>query len=244
MIGLIGPDGVGKSTLLGIIAGVRRIQTGERRRCWVANIADARFRNAVSARVAYLPQGLGKNLYPTLSIFENVDFFGRLFGQSREEREWRIEDFFASTDLTAVPRSSRRQTLRRDEAEAGTLLLADSRSGPAHPRRANHRRRSAGAQAILGADRSDPRPPPGHERDGRDRLHGRSREVRMAGRDERRQGARHRHAGRTQAQRPTKYARKSLHSASPGRIAPRSQRAGDYPVAIRAAALPAIEATA
>jgi len=28
MIGLIGPDGVGKSTLLGIIAGVRRLQTG------------------------------------------------------------------------------------------------------------------------------------------------------------------------------------------------------------------------
>ncbi len=34
-----------------------------------------------------------------MSIFENVDFFGRLFGQSREEREWRIDDLFASTDL-------------------------------------------------------------------------------------------------------------------------------------------------
>jgi ribosome-dependent ATPase len=99
MIGLIGPDGVGKSTLLGIIAGVRKLQTGK-----VAvlggNIADARFRNSVSARIAYLPQGLGKNLYPTLSIFENVDFFGRLFGQSREEREWRIKELLASTDLT------------------------------------------------------------------------------------------------------------------------------------------------
>ena len=54
----------------------------------------------VSSRIAYLPQGLGKNLYPTLSIFENIDFFGRLFGQSREEREWRIQDLLASTDLT------------------------------------------------------------------------------------------------------------------------------------------------
>ncbi len=100
MIGLIGPDGVGKSTLLGIIAGVRRLQAGK-----VAvlggDIADARFRNSVFARVAYMPQGLGKNLYPTLSIFENVDFFGRLFGQSREEREWRIRELFASTDLTS-----------------------------------------------------------------------------------------------------------------------------------------------
>src|SRR6267378_6580423 len=99
MIGLIGPDGVGRSTLLGIIAGVRRIQTGDVM-VLGGNIADAGFRNAVSARVAYLPQGLGKNLYPTLSIFENIDFFGRLFGQSREEREGRIKELLASTDLT------------------------------------------------------------------------------------------------------------------------------------------------
>jgi ribosome-dependent ATPase len=98
MIGLIGPDGVGKSTLLGIVAGVRRMQGG-RAQVLGGNIDDPQFRNAVSARVAYLPQGLGKNLYPTLSIFENADFFGRLFGQSREEREWRITDLFASTDL-------------------------------------------------------------------------------------------------------------------------------------------------
>ena len=99
MIGVIGPDGVGKSTLLGIIAGVRRMQSGKAQ-VLGGNIDDARFRTAVSSRVAYLPQGLGKNLYPTLSIFENADFFGRLFGQSREEREWRIKDLFASTDLT------------------------------------------------------------------------------------------------------------------------------------------------
>jgi ribosome-dependent ATPase len=99
MIGVIGPDGVGKSTLLGIIAGVRRIQSGDVQ-VLGGNIADVRFRNSISSRVAYLPQGLGKNLYPTLSIFENVDFFGRLFGQSREEREWRIQELLASTDLT------------------------------------------------------------------------------------------------------------------------------------------------
>jgi ribosome-dependent ATPase len=99
MIGLIGPDGVGKSTLLGIIAGVRKLQAG-RVEVLGGDISDARFRNSVSARIAYLPQGLGKNLYPTLSIFENVDFFGRLFGQSRDEREWRIKELLASTDLT------------------------------------------------------------------------------------------------------------------------------------------------
>ena len=98
MIGLIGPDGVGKSTLLGIIAGVRKMQSGKAT-VLGGNIDDAKFRTAVSARIAYLPQGLGKNLYPTLSIFENADFFGRLFGQSREEREQRITELFTSTDL-------------------------------------------------------------------------------------------------------------------------------------------------
>src|SRR5512139_841475 len=98
MIGMIGPDGVGKSTLLAMVAGVRVIQTGKVE-VLGGDIADAGFRNSVAARIAYLPQGLGKNLYPTLSIFENVDFFGRLFGQSREEREWRIDDLFKSTDL-------------------------------------------------------------------------------------------------------------------------------------------------
>ena len=98
MIGLIGPDGVGKSTLLGIIAGVRKMQGGKAT-VLGGNIDDARFRTAVSSRIAYLPQGLGKNLYPTLSIFENADFFGRLFGQSREERERRITELFTSTDL-------------------------------------------------------------------------------------------------------------------------------------------------
>ncbi|HEX4738782.1 MAG TPA: ribosome-associated ATPase/putative transporter RbbA [Allosphingosinicella sp.] len=98
MIGIIGPDGVGKSTLLGILAGVRTIQEGEAE-VLGGDIGDAKFRTAIAERIAYLPQGLGKNLYPTLSIYENVDFFGRLFGQSKAEREWRIDDLFTSTDL-------------------------------------------------------------------------------------------------------------------------------------------------
>ncbi len=98
MIGLIGPDGVGKSTLLSMMAGVRKIQTGSIE-VLGGDIADPAFRTAASNRIAYLPQGLGKNLYPTLSIAENIDFFGRLFGQSREEREWRIDDLLTSTDL-------------------------------------------------------------------------------------------------------------------------------------------------
>src|SRR3954447_23495426 len=99
MIGIIGPDGVGKSTLLGILAGVRTIQGGDVQ-VLGGPIGDAKFRTMTAERIAYLPQGLGKNLYPTLTITENADFFGRLFGQGADEREWRIKDLFDSTDLT------------------------------------------------------------------------------------------------------------------------------------------------
>src|SRR5262245_66114881 len=73
MVGLIGPDGVGKSTLMGIIAGSRKIQTGKAH-VLGGDIADRRHRDAVCPRIAYMPQGLGKNLYFELSVFENIDF--------------------------------------------------------------------------------------------------------------------------------------------------------------------------
>ncbi|WP_152052537.1 ribosome-associated ATPase/putative transporter RbbA [Tautonia marina] len=98
MVGLIGPDGVGKSSLLGLIAGSRRLQVG-RVEVLGGDMSDPRFRRAVSPRIAFMPQGLGKNLYPSLSVFENVAFFGRLFGHDRAERERRIARLLASTGL-------------------------------------------------------------------------------------------------------------------------------------------------
>ncbi|GEP61480.1 ribosome-associated ATPase/putative transporter RbbA [Reyranella soli] len=98
MVGLIGPDGVGKSSLLSLIAGARVIQEG-RVEVLGGDMAGAAHRRLVCPRIAYMPQGLGKNLYPTLSVFENVDFFGRLFGHGRREREQRIAELLASTDL-------------------------------------------------------------------------------------------------------------------------------------------------
>ncbi|MFA7558020.1 MAG: ATP-binding cassette domain-containing protein, partial [Hydrogenophaga sp.] len=98
LIGFIGPDGVGKSSLLSLIAGARRIQSG-RIEVLGGDLADTRYRNALLPRIAYMPQGLGKNLYPTLSVFENVDFFGRLFGHGRAERERRIDALLRATGL-------------------------------------------------------------------------------------------------------------------------------------------------
>jgi ribosome-dependent ATPase len=101
-VGLIGPDGVGKSSLLAIVAGARRIQSG-RVEVLGRDFADPRSRRAVCAHIAYLPQGLGKNLYPDLSVWENIDFFGRLFGHSAEERRRRIAELLDSTGLAPFP---------------------------------------------------------------------------------------------------------------------------------------------
>jgi len=98
MVGLIGPDGVGKSSLLALIAGVRKIQKGTIE-VLGGDIQHKQHRKAICPRIAYMPQGLGQNLYMALSVYENVDFFGRLFGQSREERTWRIEELLGSTGL-------------------------------------------------------------------------------------------------------------------------------------------------
>jgi len=97
-IGLVGPDGVGKSTLLAIIAGVKAIQRG-RVQVLGGDVADARFRQQLAPRVAFMPQGLGRNLYPTLSVGENIDFFARLFGQGAAEREARIQRLLDATGL-------------------------------------------------------------------------------------------------------------------------------------------------
>jgi ribosome-dependent ATPase len=98
MAGLIGPDGVGKSTLLGLVTGARTIQAGSVE-VLGGDLRDRAFRSQVADRIAYMPQGLGKNLYPTLSVFENVDFFGRLFGHARAEREAKIDELLQATGL-------------------------------------------------------------------------------------------------------------------------------------------------
>ncbi|WP_417669307.1 ribosome-associated ATPase/putative transporter RbbA [Roseibium sp.] len=98
IIGFIGPDGVGKSTLLALVSGARKIQTGTID-VLGGNIGERRHRTNVQPRIAYMPQGLGKNLYMDLTIRENLDFFGRLFNQSPRERKARIEDLTRRTGL-------------------------------------------------------------------------------------------------------------------------------------------------
>ncbi|EFX7014772.1 ABC transporter ATP-binding protein/permease [Shigella flexneri] len=98
MVGLIGPDGVGKSSLLSLISGARVIEQGNVV-VLGGDMHDPKHRRDVCPRIAWMPQGLGKNLYHTLSVYENVDFFARLFGHDKAEREVRINELLTSTGL-------------------------------------------------------------------------------------------------------------------------------------------------
>ena len=98
MVGLIGPDGVGKSSLLSLIAGARQVQDGTVE-VLGGDMRQRRHRDRVCPRIAYMPQGLGRNLYPTLSVEENLQFFARLFGHDAAERRRRTDDLTRSTGL-------------------------------------------------------------------------------------------------------------------------------------------------
>lgn len=102
MIGLIGPDGVGKSTLMGLVAGAKKIQTGHVETLG-QDMRVGKNRDAVCPRIAYMPQGLGKNLYAELTVMQNLDFFGRLFALPARQRRARIDRLLQATGLDPFP---------------------------------------------------------------------------------------------------------------------------------------------
>src|SRR5215831_1882770 len=98
MVGIVGPDGVGKSTLMALVAGSKKMQDGKLV-VLDGDMRDARHRRAVGPRIAYMPQGLGKNLYLELSVYDNVDFMAQLFGLSVAERKVRLKQLLEATGL-------------------------------------------------------------------------------------------------------------------------------------------------
>jgi ribosome-dependent ATPase len=102
MVGIVGPDGVGKSTLMALVAGSKTIQDGTVT-VLSGDMGDRQHRRAVGPRIAYMPQGLGKNLYLELSVHDNVDFLARLFGLSAAERKVRVKELLDATGLGPFP---------------------------------------------------------------------------------------------------------------------------------------------
>ncbi|GAB6182343.1 ATP-binding cassette domain-containing protein [Thermodesulfovibrio hydrogeniphilus] len=72
VFGLIGPDGAGKTSIIQILAGVLKADEGK---AFVNGIDVTKEPEKVKAFIGYMPQGLGLNLYDSLSIEENIEFF-------------------------------------------------------------------------------------------------------------------------------------------------------------------------
>ncbi len=96
--GLIGPDGAGKSSVMKAIAGVLAYEGGSAE-VFGTLVDSERAAEQVKRRIGFLPQGLGLNLYPELSVEENIDFFARLRLVSEAELHERKARLLAITRL-------------------------------------------------------------------------------------------------------------------------------------------------
>jgi len=84
VVGLIGPDGAGKTSVLQILAGVLDADAGT---ALVAGVDVIRDPEAVKPIIGYMPQGLGLNLYDSLTVAENIEFFRDLRRVPRAQYE-------------------------------------------------------------------------------------------------------------------------------------------------------------
>ena len=94
VLGLLGPDGAGKSTLIRMLATVLRPDAGDAR---VQGYSVTRQANRVTPRIGYMSQKFA--LYPDLSVAENIEFFARLRGVAKAERRARSLELLTGIGL-------------------------------------------------------------------------------------------------------------------------------------------------
>ena len=75
--GLIGPDGSGKTSLMKAIAGVLTFDAGSVE-VFGISLSSETAAERIKDRIGFMPQGLGLNLYPDLTVEENIDFFAEV----------------------------------------------------------------------------------------------------------------------------------------------------------------------
>src|SRR5262249_35315471 len=97
-VGIVGPDGVGKSTLLALVAGSKKMQEG-RVIVLDGDIRDARHRRDVGPRIAYMPGGRGKTLCRELGVSDTVAFGAQLFGWQAAGRRTRMGGLLEAAGL-------------------------------------------------------------------------------------------------------------------------------------------------
>ncbi|AVE16665.1 MULTISPECIES: ATP-binding cassette domain-containing protein [Hafnia] len=95
VMGLVGPDGAGKTTLIRMLAGLLKPSTGKIQVVGLDPIAQD---SELHAILGYMPQKFG--LYEDLTVIENLTLYADLRGVIGEERQKTFEKLLKFTDLT------------------------------------------------------------------------------------------------------------------------------------------------
>lgn len=95
IFGFLGPNGSGKSTVIRMLCGVLNPTSGGGS---IEGIDITEASNQVRRTVGYVSQKFG--LYPDLTVKQNMEFYGRIYGISDEKIKLRIQQLCKKTNLT------------------------------------------------------------------------------------------------------------------------------------------------
>ncbi len=91
---VIGPDGAGKTTLIRLLAGLMKADSGT---VSVLGIDAAQDPQAMQSRISYMPQQFG--LYEDLTVRENLDLYSDMHGVTAKDRHTQYTRLMAMTGL-------------------------------------------------------------------------------------------------------------------------------------------------
>jgi ABC-2 type transport system ATP-binding protein len=95
ILGLVGPDGAGKTTLIRLLAGLMEPSSGS---VEVLGHKPSAEGGTTQAEIGYMPQRFG--LYEDLSVLDNLNLYANLRALDREARAQRFAELLRFTDLT------------------------------------------------------------------------------------------------------------------------------------------------
>lgn len=94
MVGLAGPDGAGKTTLIRLMAGLLKPTSGH---ITLMNLDTIKNSEAISQYISYMPQKFG--LYEDLTVIQNLNLYADLKGAVGKEKEQKIKELLQFTSL-------------------------------------------------------------------------------------------------------------------------------------------------